>query len=178
MDVTSYLLGKKASGGGSDLSEYLNGSVSENTTKTKHIQILKKPSDIYVNDNVTSLQYAFQYSDQLILPKIHCNSNVIYIQYMFDGNQRVKNLDLSNMYATKVKNASNMFLNCTALEYIDMRNISFDENPSLGQMFGGASSNGPRSSCTIIVKSDIEKQLILSSRSDLGNIITLAELGE
>lgn len=176
MDVPSYLLGKNAGGGGGGDSEYLNTEVTQDTNNTRHIQLLKKSFDVYVADTVVSLQNAFQYSDQKILPKIHCNNNVKYMQNMFAGNSFITSIDISGMNANEIVNASSAFLNCTSLRFLDMRNISFTASASINGIIGGAASNGPPSNCEIIVKSDVEKQLLLAQRPDLTNIKTVAEL--
>lgn len=180
MDVVSYLLGKNAGGGGggdSKFDEYVNTTITENPASTgARFSILKKPIDVYVSDNVTSLSRIFYESGETYLPRIHCNNNVININNMYYYATNMESLDLSNMYADKIVNAGSAFMGCKKLKYLDIRNIEFDESYNLGAMFGGSSSNGPSSDCEIIVKNETVKQAILESRPDLTNIKTVAEL--
>ena len=175
MDVVSYLLGKNAGGGGGGDSEYLNTEITEKTSSANKFQLLKKPYDVYVDDSVTELAYAFNYmSYQYILPNIH-SKNVQYIQSMFAACNLLKRIDLSGMYG-EIKACQMCFQSCKNLEYIDIRNMTFDANVNAANFLGGSSSNGPASNCEIIVKSNTEKQFLLSLRADLTNIKTVAEL--
>lgn len=81
-------------------------------------------------------------------------------------------LDLSTFNTSNVTNMSRMFYACRYLTSLDIRNFTFDKVTNYDYMF-----NDVPADCLIIVKSDTERNWILTNgRSDLTNIKTVAEL--
>ena len=64
-----------------------------------------------------------------------------------------------------------MFNNCQNLRHIDMRNTDFSHVTNSSSMFYNVSS-----SCTIIVKDDTQRDILLGIKNTLKNIKTVAEL--
>ena len=100
-------------------------------------------------------------------------SNVTNMSYMFRGCEKITNLDLSSFDTSKVTNMSQMFRYCYVLKHLDIRNFTFDKVTNYTDMFSDFPTD-----CLIIVKSETEKEWILSKFSSLTNIKTVAELGE
>lgn len=98
-------------------------------------------------------------------------SNVTNMSYMFYNCLGITSLDLSSFNTSNVTNMSAMFRNCPALTTLDIRNFDFSNCTSYGNMFYEVKEN-----CLIIVKSETEKEFILTNvRSDLTNVKTVAE---
>ena len=78
------------------------------------------------------------------------------------------------MTLDKVTSSYNMFIHCSALMYLDIRNFDFANATKLtnyGNMFTNVPAN-----CEIIVKDDAARDWVLTQRSDFTNIKTVAEL--
>lgn len=81
-------------------------------------------------------------------------------------------LDLSGWVLSDNVNISDLFYQCYALAKLDIRNFTFDKVGRYVDTFVSLPSN-----CEIIVKSDVERDWILTNcRSNLTNIKTVAEL--
>lgn len=105
--------------------------------------------------------------------------NVETCDSMFKSCEKAVSINLRNFNAgERYMNAAagqgltlvNMFYNCKALQYLDIRSMDFT-NTSTSNYF---LTNVP-ASCEIIVKNDIAKNFILSVRSDMTNVKTAAE---
>lgn len=124
---------------------------------------------------VTSMDYMFNSCSNLTNLDISNfdTSNVKDMRYMFNSCSNLISLDLSNFDTSNVTNMNSMFDSCRSLQYLDIRNFTFDKVTSYSSMFYRVPVN-----CEIIVKSDVEKEWVLTQRSDLTNVKTVAELGE
>lgn len=100
-------------------------------------------------------------------------SKVTNMAHMFRSYAYYKeaSLDLSTFNTSNVTNMSRMFYQCNNLTSLDIRNFTFDKVTNYDYMFHNIPAD-----CLIIVKSDTEKQWILTNgRSDLTNVKTVAE---
>ena len=148
MDITSYLLGKNASGGGGggDLSKYFTDTITEgNTSQTSCSAMIKKiPEDTVVSGK--SLTYAFSYCINLTTIPLLDTSNVTNMQnmlYSCNSLTTIPLLDTSNvtnmqsmcrgcinlvsvpqLNTEKVNNISNLFHSCTSLITLPILNTS------------------------------------------------------
>jgi hypothetical protein len=118
--------------------------------------------------------YCRMFSKANIGKEIDCSSltsgtkeNGVYIESMFSENKSVERILIPNI--TIVRVPEKLFYNCTALKYIDMRNLVLDRNYS--NMFTGVPAN-----CEIIVKDDATRNIIVGAYSHLTNVKTVAEL--
>ena len=90
---------------------------------------------------------------------------------MFYCCKKLKRLDLSNFDFSKTTDVSSLVASCSALEFLDIRTLTFDKVTSYRSMFASVPS-----ACLIIVKSDTERDFILSKvHSGMTNIKTVAE---
>ena len=97
-------------------------------------------------------------------------SNVTNMSYMFSSCSNLTNLNLSNFNTSNVTNMRNMFYNCQSLTNLDIRNFTFEKVTNTIAMFTDIPAN-----CLIIVKDETAKSFVLSVRSDLTNVKTVAE---
>lgn len=98
-------------------------------------------------------------------------SKVIIMYSMFSNCQNLTSLDLSNFDTSNVTHIYSMFNGCSKLVHLDIRGFTFDKVTTYTDMFKDVPAN-----CLIIVKSDTERNWILTNgRSDLTNIKTVAE---
>lgn len=121
MDIMSYLLGKKSSGGGADLSKYFTPAISSGASSASGAAAMLKtiPEDTIVSG--TSLNYAFSNCSNLISIPFIDTSNVGSVQNMFSGCTNLMTvpiLDFSN-----VTNIRNVFKNCPSLSDASLDNI-------------------------------------------------------
>lgn len=95
------------SGGGADLSEYFLTEIDTNTTLPITESLLKKMADVVVDNNVTSIAWAFQEVNfhNYPAPKVVCNNNVTDIQGLFYKATNVTSIDFSGIDSS----------NCTSL---------------------------------------------------------------
>ena len=199
MDITSYLLGKNAGGGGgADLSEYFNNTItSGSSSMAGYIKTLKKLPAI--SNTGTSCENMFSYFQGTEIDLSNFDtSNVYSMKEMFRGCTYLTTLDFSNFNTSNVSDMGGMFRGCETglteldlssfdtskvtdmnsmflytwqLTKLDIRNFTFSSVTNSSNMFGGVPAD-----CLIIVKTDTEKAWILNVRSDLTNIKTVAEL--
>lgn len=97
-------------------------------------------------------------------------SNVTKMYGLFQVCENLQEVNLSTWDMSKVTSLSSMFAGCTNLRKIDMRGTTINTSASKNSMFSQIPAN-----CLIIVKGETEKSFVLSSRSDLTNVKTLAE---
>lgn len=155
MDATSYLLGKKSSGGGST-QEF---TIKSGTTGSPGYQgvIAQIPS---LNIDDTSCKYMF-YNYKGILPKLKGTNNVTDMQYMFArvteldettifnsfdttnvtnmnnmfDSSGFKKLDLSKFNTSNVEFFSSMFAYTSNLSILDISNFDFSKSKTMINMF-------------------------------------------
>lgn len=172
MDISSYLLGKKAGsgGGGTDLSEYFVETWT--ISGANLIQPILKFPDLYIGSNVSNLQNAFKDYTLDVVPKIisNNNNNILYVSNMFLNASKVKKIDLSEFYIPYVQNITAMFRGCYSLEKLDIRTFIFSNFSIYGNLF----TNVP-TDCEIIVKDDEQKQWVNTNFSSYTNVKTVAE---
>lgn len=199
MDITSYLLGKQAGGGGGGgITEYIDAEVtsrgSDTNTCGKWRWAIKKFPAITNTQKTGSALSEFYYG--CLAEEIDCSnldaSNLTSFSSMFNqcynlttvtfGNidttklettasmfmscSNLTTLDLSAFHTPNLINTTGMFRFCSNLTKIDMRNFDFSKVSSSSNMFGGVPNN-----CEIIVKSQTEKDWILSIASNLTNVV-------
>lgn len=110
MDITSYLLGKQASGGGGGGSDIDWSAIGYSGTPQKIIDDYNYSKNIYDNwdSTQTSCQAKFQYDGELVYMPAVDTSNVTSFKYMFDSCTAltvVPQLDMSN--ATNIQGMFN-----------------------------------------------------------------------
>lgn len=179
MDVTSYLLGKQAGGGGggTDLSEYFVTEITQNTdfNTAKPRIIVKKMPPINIADGVTRLYGLFIFNGNIQSVKLTGGKDVTDAVTCFRGCYGLESADLSEMTTENLQETAQMFNDCKNLQHIDMRNMSFANVTSSSNMFGASASNGVPDNCEIIVKDDTEKTWITTNFPRLTNVKTVAE---
>ena len=148
MDITSYLLGKKSSGGGTDLSEYFGDITKPVWNPGAYVK--KIPYDIDV-DGVTNLGSFFQHWQNLESVTLKNANSVTMIRTLFDG--------------------------CKKLMFIDIRDITISTmSYSNYQSFLGSYSNGRVPyNCLIVVKDSTEKEWLNTNFSEYTNVKTVDE---
>ena len=133
MDITSYLLGKKASGGGGN-NAVINGSLS-GYNQSAGIRCLITSIDTLDVSNKTNLNSLFSYCTRLkTIPNLD-TSNATNFGGMFANCgelEAIPNLDTSN--ATSM---SGMFSYCESLTTIPLLNTSKLQNSGLNNIFNG-----------------------------------------
>lgn len=138
MDVTSYLLGKNASGGGGggDTSKYFTPTIDAGTS-TYDSGIANMIKTIPSNTTVkgTTLYRAFRYSGIEELPLID-TSNVTNMYECFTGCSKLKTIPLLN--TNNVTNLEGAFYNCILFETLPQ--INTQNVTSMYSMFYGCSS--------------------------------------
>lgn len=130
------------SGGGADLSEYFNNTITENTTSSTQFELIKKLPVINVDNNVTSLSYLFyRYTidgtKPYSFPKVVCRNNVTDLSHMFasyttDSIDHSGRIDLSGLDTSNVTIMSNMFENRRKLGELDFSTFDFSKVENIG----------------------------------------------
>jgi surface protein len=150
---------------------------SEVTTMKNMFQNCSKLTQLDVStfdtSNVTNMENIF--AGCLDLTELDASkldtSKVTTMYGMFQNCSKLTEIDVSNFNTNNVTNMGRMFYGCSKLAKLDIRNFTFDKVSSGGNMF-----NNVPADCEIIVKSDTEKQWVLTQRSDFTNVKTVAEL--
>ena len=173
MELLSYLLGKKSSGGGGT-SKYAPRAISfyyyTGTDLDYEIENLD-------TKNLTSMEVMFSNCNKLTSLDLSNfdTSNVTTMAYMFDTCSNLTSLDLSTFDTSKLTTIDYMFNKCRKLTFIDIRTFDFTKITSYTNMVGTAANNGPANDCLIIVKDDTAKTAITTAFSRLTNVKTVAE---
>jgi surface protein len=163
---------------GTELNEEIANLDTSNVTNMKNVfgycgNLTSLDLSTFDTSNVTDMFYMFNYCQKLMnvdLSSFNTN-NVTNISGMFRFCRKLTSLDLSNFNTSNVTNMSQMFYYCTSLKKIDIRNFTFDKVTSYNSIFGDVPAD-----CEIIVKDDTAKEWVLTARSDLTNVKTVAEL--
>lgn len=148
MDITSYLLGKKASGGGGDTSEYFK-SVDSLEGYPAQALINKFPYaiDLKNRTDISSLFVGFRNIEEIII---------------IGGNT--------------LTNIGNAFTTCNKLQILDIRDMTLTNNPSgYGTLLGTNSGNRVPYNCLIIVKDQLHKDWFATYYVDYTNVKTVDE---
>ena len=139
----------------------LKNEVKE-STDIKVEAIIVQDLSLLNTDNVKRMDFMFtdcpNLKDIIGLNEINTN-NVKTMESMFGNCTQLEELNLSNWQMKNVENMNRMFLNDTALTMIDFSNAEFNSNLT-EYMFAGANP-------TIIVKSEKERQFLLSIKEQL-----------
>lgn len=140
MDLTSYLLGKKASGGGGHvITDYIDDTINFNTASNKNFSpLVKQLPKLKVTNDVTSLTYAFQgyQGEEVSFDSENSDfSNVANLSFMFYNNNHLKEVDMKGLTTTKVTTMYAMFENCTDLIKVDMSGISNTTTSNCSEAF-------------------------------------------
>lgn len=130
----------------------------------------------WVTNRVTTMISAFYNCSNLKTVKFD-NVSFYYLnnmQSMFENCTSLVEVDMSGCtYLGKASvTLQNCFHNCTSLNKIDMRTFELTNAVNYYQAFAGVPAD-----CLIIVKDDACKAKVLTMRSDLTNVKTVAELG-
>jgi surface protein len=150
-----------------DTSNVTNMSQMFRETKIKNIDISH-----FDTSKVTTMNQMFRSCSNLETINITNldTSSLKDFSEAFSYCKKLKEINLSSAKFEKVTKCHNLFYGSTALEKIDIRNATFSKATTKYTMFTNVPSN-----CLIIVKDDVEKSWILTERSDLTNVKTLAE---
>lgn len=175
MDMTSYLLGKQAGGGGGEsITDYMPNIVDWNASDhAEYIDKIKKLPTMTILNTVTSCQNLFVGLEGIKTVEFtsqNDTSNVTNMSFMFGASPSLETLDLSTFYTPHLTTISYMFYNDSSLRHIDMRNFTFDNVSSYVETFSSVHNN-----CEIIVKSQTEKNWFASSFPRLINVKTVEE---
>ena len=102
--------GDISTGGGADLSEYFTTEITTTTSKPV-TNLIKKYSDIIVDDNVTSLQNLFGETsfNNIPAPKVICNNNVTDMAFMFYKALNCTSIDMTGIDASNVTTLNGIF---------------------------------------------------------------------
>lgn len=121
MDITSYLLGKKASGGGGSGLDW--SAIGYNETPQGIIDIYDYSKQIYDNwNNVSDLSYKFQDNSDLIIFPLVDTSNATSMLSMFYNCTSITSIPLLD--TSKVEQMRFMFNGATSLKTIPQFNTS------------------------------------------------------
>lgn len=180
-----------------DISAYSNlGNMFDGCSKVKNLNALRKWDVSQVRDmgyafhgcdgitdfsflndwnasNVTDTAYLFARCDGITEIDLNWTFNsASSIEGMFYLCKKLKRIRLKNATFAAARYASALFREAESLEEIDIRSAVFSTRSSLScdRMFFYIPAN-----CLIIVKDDAEKNWVLTQRSDLTNVKTVAE---
>ena len=139
----------------------------------KEADLIKELANLDTS-NLTTMAQMFQNCGNLTVLDInHFDvSNVTDMSNLFSAVYKVKELDLSNWTTPNLTKTNSMFNYCTGLKKIDMRKFDFSKVTTYTSMFASVPAD-----CEIIVKDDTAKEFVLTARSSLTNVKTVAELG-
>lgn len=176
MDLFSYLIGKKSSSGGVDLSEYFKNEISNGTSSSKvgwKDVVIKVPSPLTIKSN--SAVYMFSGYPATEIPTLSMASEVTLAScsYMFNSCRQVKEFDLSNLDLSHVTDVTYMFYYCQSAEKIDIRTLDNTVITASTQMMTNVPSN-----CLVIVKDSEFKTWLENKFPSLTNIKTVSEYEE
>lgn len=148
MELMSYLLGKKAGGGGGDtpdLSEYFiteltmnTSNESQQTTTYSNLSIKTPPLQLHSSSNLYKLAYCFWGStvEEFQFDKENFDtSKITDMTRMFTNCINVKELDLSFFDTSKVETYSGMCYGCKNLIKVDFSTFQNRWNTSMSEMF-------------------------------------------
>ena len=121
MDIMSYLLGKKSSGGGADLSKYFTPTISEGTSSVSGFMSMLKTIPETTVVSGTSLNYAFGDFQGTTIPLID-TSSVTTMTNMFSNATNLTTIPLLN--TSNVKNTGSMFQYCGSLVTVPILDLS------------------------------------------------------
>lgn len=134
---------------------------------------LKTISPIFDMSNVKTTKKMFQSCTSLTTANLtsfgYCPTTTCYMMFYFCS--VLTYLDLSNFETPNLTDTSQMFNTCQKLQHLDIRKMNFDKVTKYTSMFASIPSN-----CKIIVADDKAKAFVLKARSDLTNVVTVAEL--
>jgi len=126
--------------------------------------------------NVTDMALAFRYFGRNANVRQELDLSgwdtrkVTTMNQMFANAEHLRKINMSTWETPLVTNTAEMFYYCVRLQEIDMRKFTFDNVTSSSSMFTSIPAN-----CLIIVKSQTEKNWVLTQRSDLTNVKTVEE---
>ena len=90
--------------------------------------------------NFSNMFYDMQSLDTLLLGSFYMG-NALTVKSMFHGCSSLKHVELSSFSNTKkVIDFSNMFLDCSSLESLDVRSFNTESAENMGYMFAGCTS--------------------------------------
>lgn len=173
MDITSYLLGKKSSGGGGEnLSDYFNSTIGNGTSALPGWRKVAKKLPSPMTISTSSCAYLFSSYGNTTIPTLLVQSGITITTctYMFNTCRNVTEFDLSNLDLSNVTDVTSMFYYCQSAEKIDIRTLDSTKITSSGNMMAYIPNN-----CLIIVKDEAFKTWLKEKFSSLMNIKTVAE---
>lgn len=142
IDLTSYMLGKKSSGGGADLNDYFISTVNnDNDVSGFALKSIKKIPDITLSNNVTNINRMFYNISTMpnitTAPKIISSSSLTSLQDGYYGGLNFEEIDLSGLNSTNITNCTSTFNGCKSLKSIDLTPLNNAPITSIWQMFYG-----------------------------------------
>ena len=156
---------------GVDINDYFLPTVSKGNFDTAGVikSIIAIPPLEFSGTDCSNMFSQLSMTESIDCSKFD-TSNVTNMVNMFLNCRKLKSLDLSNFETPNVTNMGNLFNGCEALRHLDIRKMTFDSVTNTKYMF-----NYIPNDCEIIVKSQTEKDIVLSIRSNLTNVKTVAE---
>lgn len=146
-------------------------STSTSFNFKNYLKALPKELDL---TNVKSLNFAnMVYLEEVDLSNWKLD-DINNLYSAFHSCTNLKRVILKNHKFLNVTSVGTMFYGCTSLEYLDMRDFEYHDGINTYNVFGGNVPNDVE----IIVKSDVERQWLLTMNAWFTNIKTVAELGE
>lgn len=142
-NLASTIASIPSGGGGADLSEYFNVTVSGPMTSANNLirNGVKKYPPLIISEGVTSLYSAFSgcIFTNFIVPEIDL-SNITNLSYFFSYSGAIQNVDLSNLKNTEgITNIEYMFYSCPNLIKIDLSVLKPTALSQAASAFSGCS---------------------------------------
>lgn len=142
MELTSYLLGKKAGGGGGSVDDYFYTNIDHNTSYDDNYgSIAKKTPPLTLTSNVTSLNSCFMNGGfQSVDVSNWDTSNITDMGSMFSQCKKIEELDLSNFDTSNVMGMGSCFSGCSNLKKLDLsswNNNRVNNSTGMTYMFSG-----------------------------------------
>ena len=124
---------------GVDIDEYINSTIVYG--QTRWYEMVKKLPTISCSSNVINLYQFFYYSKFEELQFSNFNTqNVVNMDSMFNGCNKLKTLDLSSFGTSKVTNMESMFSSCSSLTSLNLSSFNTLNVTKMSRMFSGCSS--------------------------------------
>lgn len=138
MDIFSYLLGKKSTGGGGSSSDYFTNEIGFSGAGS---MIKKIPDNITLSSEVTEMNGFFYGWENITTIPLLNTSNVTNMAWMFEECLSLKTIP--NINTSNVANFEGMFYDCENLETVPQFNgvsVIGSNSDLLQHMFEGCSS--------------------------------------
>lgn len=170
MDLTSYLLGKKAGGGGGGYPKLSPTTFTfENNYEIEEINL----SGLDAN-YMTTLGALFSNCSNLSSiiwgDFLQTTYNITDIISMFENCYLLESIDLSQFDSSNLLNMETAFKGCTSLQFLDVRTIDFNNIFSTTSMLEDVPTD-----CLIVVADSTQVDYFNNNFSDYTNVVTVEE---